>query len=358
MEQLKFIHYHISLSLLLLFNAFCINADVLLDDFKDQYGGRPSQCHLGEAYGLDKWGEDKIDSGNGWWYVYYDSLGTQIASHQGKNITDDGKNIDEIVHNGALHIIFKTYLSSAKQMDSSWAYAGIGCDLMGKSDQYFDFSKLKKISFNYKGIGNIRLQFYTKDMIDSAFDWGFYNFTIRLYESWKDTSVDVKALEPKNFSPAWFLGWTWDHGKNAVNSIEIEATPDEDTSSHDSDEVYIDNIRFIGLDYKETFGFDHIDEIINPMGFNLHENNAGLCISPLGTKAMSISFTLTKSSKVKLSIFDPKGKTVIKLINRKQNKGLHTVVADFKTQPINSGIYFITLNTGCIVASQKFIYVK
>lgn len=254
-------------------------ADVLLDDFKNQFGGANDQCGLGEAYGFATWGPNHIDSGGGWWRPYADTLGTLITN--GSGVPLESGNYSTMVEDTAMHVFFKTHLSSCNQTDTGgYALAGIYCDFMGDTLQYFDFSDLTEISIKLKGKGIkarnwLRILLQTKDiyeMVDSngvQVGWGYYGYTLR-YDStfleWKELKIPAALLDPEIYSPAADCLWTWvpdalhpEGGGKNVKGFAIQAIPDDDTLTNDSSEVYVREIIFKGLDYYKVFGFEYIE---------------------------------------------------------------------------------------------------
>jgi hypothetical protein len=69
-----------------------------------------------------------------------------------------------------------------------------------------------------------------------------------------------------------------------------------------------------------------------------------------------ISFTLVKSEKVKLTIYNLLGKEVAVLVNGMRNAGPQTVT--FNAKNLSSGVYFYKLETGSSVLSKKMMLLK
>jgi hypothetical protein len=335
--------------------------DVKLDDFEIFYSNNPTQCYLGEAYGYSitkKWGA--VDTGNGWWSPYDDGLGAKVTNGQQVNLTD--ANGPTMVENGALHLFYKTHLSTADFLNT-WPYAGIGCDLLKDSLSYFNFSALTEITMKLKGSGKIRVYFETQDiweMVDSngvQVAWGYYGFNITLdstYTNWKELVIPAVLLDPEPYSPAAESLWTWDHGMAAVKGFAIDAVPDEDSLTKDSVELWVDDIMLKGLDYQATFGFVHDTDV----AISYHPQNNGkmnVTITPdQYRKSISISYNLEKNSDVSIDIFDTRGRIVSRLINSRQNSGRQCVT----TKVMTSGIYFITFKVNNAVFVRKFSYIR
>jgi len=70
-----------------------------------------------------------------------------------------------------------------------------------------------------------------------------------------------------------------------------------------------------------------------------------------------ISYSINKSSIVKVSIFNTKGEFVQSLVNKKQNKGQHSIV--FNAENLNSGIYYYQLEfDGVVKETKKMLFLK
>ncbi len=235
-------------------------ADVLLDDFANHFGGANDQCHIGEAFGFSIGGQNNIDTGGGWWRPFTDTLGTVITS--GSGTTLDSSTYPQLVDASAMHIFLKTHLSNANIVDT-WPYAYMSCNMVGNDYTYFDFSNLTSIKLTVKGSGTIRIAFRTKDICDLFVNdtsaWGFYGYTVVLTTDWKEVIIPTALLTPESLSPPADSSWAWDHGKGAVKTFEIYAIPDDDTATYDSTDLYVQDITFIGLDWKEDFNFEYIE---------------------------------------------------------------------------------------------------
>ena len=339
--------------------------DVKLDDFEVFYANNPGQCYLGEAYGYSitkKWGS--VDTGNGWWSPYADELGTKVTNGKQEELTEN--NSATLVENGAMHIFFKTHLSTA-DFKVAWPFAGIYCDLMKDSLDYFDFTNLTEITMRLKGSGKIRVLFQSQDiyeMVDSngvRVEWGYYGFDIIMdstYTDWKEQTIPAPLLDPERDSPAFDSTWTWDHGKGAVKGFAIQAIPDEDSTTKDSVEFWVDDIVLKGLDYQATFGFEHDTDVAI---YYIPQNNVKMNINITPNqyqKSITISYDLKKSGDVYLAMYDVKGKIISELVNERQESGKKQVAADFNTREITSGVYFITFRFDNITVTRKFSFIK
>jgi hypothetical protein len=69
-----------------------------------------------------------------------------------------------------------------------------------------------------------------------------------------------------------------------------------------------------------------------------------------------ISFTLAKSGKVRLTVYNLLGKEVAVLVNGMRNAGSQTVTFDAKN--LSSGVYFYKLEAGSTMIAKKMMLLK
>jgi hypothetical protein len=69
-----------------------------------------------------------------------------------------------------------------------------------------------------------------------------------------------------------------------------------------------------------------------------------------------ISFSLAKSEKVKLTVYNLLGKEVAVLVNGMRNAGSQSVTFDAKN--LSSGVYFYKLEAGTSIAAKKMMLIK
>ncbi|MBU4487438.1 MAG: T9SS type A sorting domain-containing protein, partial [Candidatus Delongbacteria bacterium] len=94
-----------------------------------------------------------------------------------------------------------------------------------------------------------------------------------------------------------------------------------------------------------------ITENILPSEFNLYQNYP----NPFNP-VTQIKFDLTKTSKIKLSIYNINGQIVAELANGVKNAGYHVV--DFDGSKLNSGVYYYTLCVDGKNITKKMILTK
>ena len=72
----------------------------------------------------------------------------------------------------------------------------------------------------------------------------------------------------------------------------------------------------------------------------------------------SISFTIPKTSDVKLSVYDLGGRLVAELVNERRPSGSYDVTFDAGKYGISSGAYFYTITAGEFKETRKMLLVK
>ncbi len=111
----------------------------------------------------------------------------------------------------------------------------------------------------------------------------------------------------------------------------------------------------VSLDYLQVIAFVPTavlgrEEL--PQGFALLQNYP----NPFNPTT-NISFTLGKTSEVKLAIYNVLGQKVATLINnRKMAEGLHSVAFDAKS--LSSGVYFYRLEAGDFILQKRMLLIK
>jgi hypothetical protein len=90
-----------------------------------------------------------------------------------------------------------------------------------------------------------------------------------------------------------------------------------------------------------------------PNGFNLLQNYP----NPFNPSTY-ITYTLAKSGKVNLTVYDVKGNEVAKLVNKYQNAGLYSLQFNSASYDLSSGVYFYKISSGSFNATKKMILLK
>ena len=69
-----------------------------------------------------------------------------------------------------------------------------------------------------------------------------------------------------------------------------------------------------------------------------------------------LKYGLSKNAHVTISIYDIVGRKIVELINNKQQAGYHTVIWNGSQHA--SGIYFVKMEAGDFISTQKLMLVK
>ncbi|HQO10680.1 MAG TPA: T9SS type A sorting domain-containing protein [Clostridiales bacterium] len=113
-----------------------------------------------------------------------------------------------------------------------------------------------------------------------------------------------------------------------------------------------DNYNYIYFQSRQIDSGINEQEMILPATATLNQNYP----NPFNNET-EITFSVPDNSEIKLNIYNTKGEFVDELINKKINKGLHTV--KFNTSNFNTGIYFYQLVVnGKIVQTKSMLYLK
>ncbi len=77
--------------------------------------------------------------------------------------------------------------------------------------------------------------------------------------------------------------------------------------------------------------------------------------------SVTVPYALPKTADVQLTVYNVLGQRVVQLVNRKMNAGYHQVIWDGRSQaglPVASGVYFVTMEAGSYIKTQKIVMVK
>ncbi len=231
---------------------------VIVDDFSNRFGDRPSQNNIAAAR---EYTQGNINRRSGVWLAYYDKNGSSVESRDGTPIVFTTDSFDSIISDNFDAMVSDNYLQVKLKPVPLPSWAGIACIMYDTTkspewqhvDDFFlwNFSNLKAVVLRIKGTGNIRVQITTYD-IGSTYVCGWYGCDITLNDTWQTIQIPVSSLEPVPWDPPAQNGWTWDDGKDRVVNLDI--------AQHDGTEaeLYIDEVKLVGLRY-EDFGFIYKD---------------------------------------------------------------------------------------------------
>jgi hypothetical protein len=107
----------------------------------------------------------------------------------------------------------------------------------------------------------------------------------------------------------------------------------------------------IQIHFQKITGIKNTNSNINPLYFKLSQNYP----NPFNPSTI-INFSLTKSDKVSLKIYDLLGREVSTLVNEYKPAGNYSV--NFKATNLSSGVYIYKLQAGEFVKNAKMILLK
>jgi hypothetical protein len=203
-----------------------------------------------------------IDSASSRWYCYYsdssvitDPSGTRMLqwfeTGPGKEDRNFGKMEGGWGYDGSgLH-------AKVRLLGGNYPFAGFGAGLLGGWDSAFtDLTGLTAIQFRAKGRG----EWYMQVISDSVYhkypkadSWGHLGAHIILKDHWESFVIPAEIFAPKKYSPQAEAGMTWEDVREKIIAIEFMTGQSYGQAPDDSLEIWLDDIRLIGVD-KETFG--------------------------------------------------------------------------------------------------------
>ena len=139
------------------------------------------------------------------------------------------------------------------------------------------------------------------------------------------------------FNPQGDFDWT------AVDVFQIVS----ETGAMGTAELWFDLIRIVEIGKYEV-SMQPLSELIN---YQLHQNYP----NPFNPNT-SISFTLKRSTNVRLEVYDSVGKRVEQLVNGIMQLGYHSL--EFDASDLATGIYFYILTTPTFTETKKMLLVK
>ena len=225
---------------------------LVFDDFEDSLGSIPVSAVA--------WQEQKgmpIDSSSAFWYTYY-SDSSLLTDPSGERLSqwfeaDSGtgpKNFAKAegawgYQNRGLHM-------KIRLLGGDYPYAGFGAGLLGGwSPPYVDLTDLTAIQFRAKGRG----QFTVTVVSDSIYNgypkkdnWGQMVVPFLLNDQWESYVLPAANLRPKQYSVQDIQGLRWEDVRNRIIGLEFETGQSYKQVTDDSLEIWIDDIRLIGVD--------------------------------------------------------------------------------------------------------------
>lgn len=227
---------------------------VLFDDF-DSYTGK--YINLNAISGKIATQKGSLDSGNGYWYVYNDSLSRAFNISGDTIITSTLINYEKL-DTSTYKTNFSTLISNKGATGNglyakfhlkgdSYPWVGFGSSFDGSKT--FDMTNLKALTFKVKGYGTFMVSWgMNYDKISSvAGDWGKFQTSIELTSEWKTDTIWFDQWVPTPYSQLETDGAKWADNDKAVFYLQFANGQNYGESADDSLEIYLDDIRFYGM---------------------------------------------------------------------------------------------------------------
>lgn len=198
------------------------------------------------------------DSSLAGWYAFF-SPKSRMSSPEGDSLL----NIMDIIDQDLKPNFFKAigpwgYTGNGIHIISQlkgtgYPYIGFGAAFTGwdTPEFYYDLCSITAVAFRAKGKGSWLMQLIT-DTVDNDYetgkDWGHFQSTISLTDNWQEYVISAEELAPKPWSPQETDGLVWKDGCMYTNAIEFQNGQSYGEAPDEELEIYIDDIRLIGLD--------------------------------------------------------------------------------------------------------------
>ena len=207
----------------------------------------------------------------------------------------------------------------------------------------------------YDSLSNTIKEFPTYYPADSALT--FLDFNANLYDEflWGGVSVrcvkvdSVEVFGHKKFVKGYILG--------TIPSFYIELAKDFGPIYIIHDESYVITSRYYfeiryAIVNGQVFGQPtSIEKMINPYKFSLEQNFP----NPFNPST-TIKYTLAKSEKVKIEVFNLLGQNLKTLVDQRMSAGAHST--DFISNELPTGVYLYKIEAGKYQDVKKMILLR
>jgi|GEM_PF-1663384 len=320
------------------------------DGFGNGFGGSIVQNDLSAKVAIDKgkpanayaavWMSDWAGAGG----VYNQKGGTLLANK---------KDISPLISNGEMHAYF---LVKGKTSTDEDIYAQVNCPLIGDSRVFNTLDSLNGITLRIKGTGTLRIEFFTKDIMDLpvALRWGFYGYDLKLSPTYTDVQIPVAYFTPSVYSPPEDSGWGYPNMKGGKRIMQLNLAgpyPTNITQGAEC-EFWLDTMYLNGVKYSDITNVGTTDIT----GKNAVRNQCFLkCKAFSGT--VSVSYLLENATSVSIKICTMQGREVASFRSDMQQQGKHTL--DLATRrPLAKGVYMIRFAAGKRIVFSTFEYIR
>lgn len=229
---------------------------LVFDDFEGAYPGLPSSAVAWQG----KIGQPP-DSSHSFWYTFYsdsarisDASGTRISQWFEADSGTAPRNFGLLI--GPWGYDGKGIHLRTRLKGDGYPYAGIGAGLMGGWDSSaVDLTGLTAIQFRAKGRGEWSLQVISDSIYNGypkADNWGQMSFSFRVKDQWESFVIPAAALAPKKYSLQEARKITWEDVRNKILALEFMSGQSYGKSPDDSLELWIDEIRLVGIEKADV----------------------------------------------------------------------------------------------------------
>jgi|GEM_PF-2381725 len=314
------------------------DAELLFDDFGDMYGDASDRTYTGAIHSYSQY--ESYTKGNaGYWYSYSSKSegkgDSYVSNGAGEELT--GKNIKTTIEASAtdtcMHVNFV--------VEDNEEYCTVGANILA-ANTYVDLSTMTSVSFRAKGEGYVRFYFESK-FVKDEYGWGHLGSVVELTSAWETFTIDADDFYPAFYSDAEADGVTWSDCKDKISAFCVEATAGDEELEKESAELYIDDIKFVGMKYSD---------IIEPVSIR----TAGRTITNrtgFSVNGRSLTYTIAQPQRVSFSIVDLSGNAVSQLSGA-QTAGTHTILMPAN---LSAGNYIVKMN-GMKGTVQPFTIVR
>jgi len=246
--------------------------------------------------------------------------------------------------------------SSANDQGTAITCDSLGSNIFVTGFSFDSVSGFNYVTIKYNSYGDslwVRTYNGTGNYSDRAYDIAIdksYNVYVTGESRVNENDFDVATIKYSvNGNQEWIVRWT---GTNSWSDAGKKITLD------DLNNIYIGGVTtiqsvwaFLAIKYSQTQGIKQIGNNVLDR-YILFQNYP----NPFNPKT-SIKFQVSRSSDIKIIVFDLLGREVATLVNEKLSPG--TYETDWDASTFTSGVYFYRLIAdGNIIDTKKLILIK
>jgi concanavalin A-like lectin/glucanase superfamily protein/binary toxin B/toxin PA/type IX secretion system substrate protein len=165
--------------------------------------------------------------------------------------------------------------------------------------------------------------------------------------------LDTYATDQSGLVGYWKFEETEDLGIDDDGVLRLTADGSDDIRDYSGNEFHGDlSGDYVGLN-NNIVGVDESNKIIINNDFSLHPNYP----NPFNPSTV-ISYNIHEKMLVSLTVYDLLGKEVVKLVNKIENAGYHSVDFNTAQYSLPSGVYFYSLKGEGFTETRKLLLMK